>query len=299
MRISVVIPVYNAERYVESAVNSALQQKETAEVILIEDNSPDNALVICEKLSRDNPKVRLIRHRDGKNHGAGESRNLGIREAQFDHVAFLDADDYYLKNCFSKTVEVFNSDPTIDGVYAAVGVEFENEEAKRRYFLTHDEEIATVDEKATPENLFRYLVLGGAGYIHLNGLVVKKTGLIKVGLLPKLRLHQDMVLNIKLAAMLKLVAGEIHTPVSIRRIHLENRITDLKTDFSETYYRAAQYLLHWSKERNLSGEKMRIIRSYYWAHGFHFYRKAEKYPLNPLAIYYFAVSRLFGNRYRT
>lgn len=76
MKISVVIPVYNAEKYVESAVNSALQQKETAEVILVEDNSPDNALAICTKLSQDNPRVRLIRHSDGENHGAGESRNL-------------------------------------------------------------------------------------------------------------------------------------------------------------------------------------------------------------------------------
>lgn len=298
MKISVVIPVYNAERYLESAVTSALQQKETAEVILIEDNSPDNALAICEKLSHDNPRVRLIRHRDGENHGAGESRNLGIREAQFEYVAFLDADDYYLKNCFSKAVEVFNRDPTVDGVYSAVGVEFENEEAKRRYFLTHHEEIATVDEKVTPKELFCFLINGGAGYIHLNGLVVKKAGLLRVGLLPKLRLHQDMILTVKLAAKLKLAAGEIHTPVATRRIHLENRITDLKTDFSETNFRAAQYLFNWSKEQKLSVEKMRIVRSYYWAHGFRYYRKAKKYPLNPQAIYYYVILHLFGNKYR-
>lgn len=295
MKISVVIPVYNAERYVEYAVYSALKQKETAEVILIEDNSPDNALAICEKLSRNTPRVRLIRHSDGRNHGAGESRNLGIREAQFDYVAFLDADDYYLDNCFSKTIEVFKHDPTVDGVYSAVGVEFENDEAKRRYFLTHHEEIATVDEKVTPNELFRFLVMGGAGYIHLNGLVVKKAGLLQVGLLPKLRLHQDMALTVKLAAKLKLVAGEIHEPVSLRRIHLDNRITDLKTDFSETNFHAAQYLLNWSKEQNLSSEKQKIIQSYCWAHGYRYYRNIKRYPM---ALYYFAASRLLGNGYR-
>jgi glycosyltransferase involved in cell wall biosynthesis len=103
MDISVVIPVFNAERYVESAVESALRQKETAEVILVEDNSPDNALMICEQLSKLNPRVQLLRHSDGKNHGAGESRNLGIRAARSDYIAFLDADDYYLENCFSKS----------------------------------------------------------------------------------------------------------------------------------------------------------------------------------------------------
>ena len=117
MEISVVIPVYNAERYVVSAVDSALRQKETAEVILVEDNSPDNALEICKMLEKTHQRVRLLQHSDGKNHGAGESRNLGIRNARCEYVAFLDADDYYLEKCFSKATEVLESDAAIDGVY--------------------------------------------------------------------------------------------------------------------------------------------------------------------------------------
>ena len=153
MEISVIIPVFNAEKYVEYAVESALQQKETAEVILVEDNSPDNALRVCERLSKENPRVRVLRHSDGENHGAGESRNLGIRSARYNYVAFLDADDYYADNCFSKAAEVFRNDTTVDGVYSAVGAEFQNEEARRRYFATHADAVATVDRKATPENL--------------------------------------------------------------------------------------------------------------------------------------------------
>jgi len=290
MKISVVIPVYNAEKYVECAVDSALKQKEAAEIILVEDNSPDNALAICEKLSHDNPRVRLIRHHDGKNHGAGESRNLGLREAQYDHVAFLDADDYYLDNCFSKAVEVFNADPTVDGVYSAAGAEFENEEARRRYYATHVDDVATVDKKATPENLFRYLVLGGAGYIHLNGLVVKKAGLLKVGLLPQLRLHQDSVLTIKLAAMLKLVAGDVDNPVSIRRLHLDNRITNPETNFSETQLEAIKYLLHWSRAAHLPKEKQNIVRYEYWRFSYWHNKAARKYHR---ALYYYLMSHLF------
>jgi glycosyltransferase involved in cell wall biosynthesis len=292
MEISVVIPVFNAEKYVEYAVESALQQKETAEIILVEDSSPDNALRVCKQLSKNNPRVRLLRHSDGKNHGAGESRNLGIKNAQYDYVAFLDADDYYLENCFSKPAELLENDPNVDGVYGAVGVKFENEEAKRRYFLNHRDEIASIDEKVTPEELFRYLVWGGAGSIHLNGLVVRKAGLLKVGLLPQLRLHQDMVLTIKLAAMLKLVAGEIHTPVSIRRIHLDNRITNLKRNFSETQFKAYQYLLRWSKEEHLPKEKQSIIRNKYWKLG---YRSSKSTKTYHMAFYYYAVSHLFGS----
>jgi len=292
MEISVVIPVYNAEKYVEDAVVSALRQRQTAEVILVEDNSPDNALMICKRLAKEDPKVRVIRHSDGKNHGAGESRNLGIQSARYDYVAFLDADDYYVDNCFSAAEEVFGNDSTADGVYSAVGAEFENEEARRRYFATHVDEIATVDRKANPGNLFRFLVLGGAGYIHLNGLVIKKTGLLKVGLLPQLRLHQDMVLTIKLAAMLKLVAGDIDTPVSIRRLHLDNRITNLKTNFLETQFKAYRSLLRWSRKEHLPKEKQRIVRNKYWMLGYQYYKNARKYHI---AAYYYALSHVIGN----
>ncbi len=291
MEISVVIPVYNAEKYVESAVESALRQKEAAEIILVEDNSPDDALKICERLEKENSRVRVLKHSDGKNHGAGESRNLGIRSARYDYIAFLDADDYYNDDCFSKAVEVFGNDATVDGVYSAVGAEFENEEARRRYSATHVEDMATVDRKATPENLFRYLVLGGAGYIHLNGLVVTKAGLMKVGLLPQLRLHQDSVLTIKLAAMLKLVAGDIDNPVSIRRLHLDNRITDPKTNFSETQLKAQHYLLCWVKEARLPGEKQSIVRYEYWRLSYVHYRGIRKYHK---ALFYYALLRFFG-----
>ena len=57
MYVSVIIPVYNAEKYVTQAVESALSQPETAEVILIEDASPDKALQICQELAKKHSKV--------------------------------------------------------------------------------------------------------------------------------------------------------------------------------------------------------------------------------------------------
>lgn len=295
MEISVVIPVYNARKYVESAVVSALQQPETAEVILVEDNSPDNALEICQRLESEDARVRLFRHADGKNHGAGESRNLGIRNAGCDYIAFLDADDFYVDKRFARAAEILDNDPTIDGVYEAVGAEFENEEARRRYFSTHADEIATVDEEITPQELFRCLLVGGSGYFHLDGLVVKKSGLFKVGLLPRLRLHQDMILTIKLAAMLKLVAGDTVHPVALRRLHLENRITNPDTDFSATRFEAYGDLLRWSREVNLPRDQLRLVRNAHWKNGYGVYKRARKYPL---ALYYYILIRLFGNRGR-
>ena len=289
MEISVVIPVYNAEEYIESAVDSALKQKETAEVILVEDCSPDNALQICERLANTHARVQLYRHPNGENRGAGESRNLGIRKARFRTIAFLDADDYYLENCFSKAVEIFNNDATVDGVYSAAGAEFENEESRRRYFLTHKDEMAAVDEHVEPEDLFEKLITGGAGYIHLNALVVKKSALEEIGLFPDLRLHQDMVLTVKLAALSKLVAGDVKNPVSIRRLHMDNRITNLKTNFFKSSFLANQHLYRWAKEIKLDRAKQTIVRKRYWRRCLQYYKSTISYPQ---AFYYFSMLRL-------
>ena len=88
MRVSVIIPVYNAESYLRKAIESAVYLEEVGEVILIEDRSPDNALVLAKQLEQEFGKVKLFQHPDKKNHGAGASRNLGIQKASCAHIAF-------------------------------------------------------------------------------------------------------------------------------------------------------------------------------------------------------------------
>ncbi|MDQ0784192.1 glycosyltransferase family 2 protein [Chryseobacterium sp. W4I1] len=132
MKISVIIPVYNAEKYVTKAVNSVLQFDEVDEVILIEDGSPDHALTVCLELAQKHERVQLFQHSDKKNHGAGASRNLGIEKASGDFIAFLDADDYFLSNRFDAEKEHFkNSD--IEGVFNAIGTEFLTEKGREDF----------------------------------------------------------------------------------------------------------------------------------------------------------------------
>ena len=101
MTVSVVIPVYQAAAFVEQAVESALAQPETGEVLLVEDGSGDGSLAECERLAAGDGRVRLLRHPNGENRGAGASRNLGIEQSTCPLVAFLDADDYYLLGRFA------------------------------------------------------------------------------------------------------------------------------------------------------------------------------------------------------
>ena len=294
MKISVVIPVYNAEKYVESAVESALQQKECGEVILVEDQSPDNALEVCKALARRYDKVKLYRHEDGKNHGAGISRNLGIKKARYDYVAFLDADDFFLPNRFVKAVEIFSKNPSVEGVYEAVGCEFENEEARSRYFATHSNELATITKEVEPEKLFYYMISGKYGYMHLDGFVSKKEALLKVGMFPALRLHQDTVFFFKLAALCILLPGEIEKPVSLRRLHLQNRITNLNKNFSKTRLLSYECLANWMTEINVDVNKLKLVKTRCYKQKYRLFKQERNYIT---AILYYLYYQLFFKYY--
>src|SRR6478735_3013546 len=94
-KVSVIVPVYNAAPYVEEAVRSAVSLPEVGEVILVEDGSADNGLEVCKILVQHYANVKLFQHEDGKNRGAGESRNLALKHSRFPYIAFLDADDIF------------------------------------------------------------------------------------------------------------------------------------------------------------------------------------------------------------
>jgi glycosyltransferase involved in cell wall biosynthesis len=115
LSVSVIIPVYNAAAYVNKAVESALMQPEVAEILLIEDGSTDNSLAICKTIAEKNDKVKLLFHKNNTNKGAGESRNLGVKNAKSDFIAFLDADDYFLPGRFEAEKKMF-TDENVDGV---------------------------------------------------------------------------------------------------------------------------------------------------------------------------------------
>lgn len=100
VKISVIIPVYNAELYLEQCIKSVMYQTlEDIEIILLDDGSTDNSSNICYKLSKLDKRIRFF---SNKNIGQGLERNLGIRYAKGEYVAFLDSDDMYRKNMLEK-----------------------------------------------------------------------------------------------------------------------------------------------------------------------------------------------------
>ncbi len=226
--VSVVIPVYNAASYVRQAVESALAQPEVREVLLVEDGSPDNALAVCQELAAQNPQVVLLRHPNGENRGAGASRNLGMRSAACDFLAFLDADDYYLPGRFALDAQIFAKDALCEGVYHAVEMYVQDSQGLNRWNEAGKsrERIQTISADIPPEALADALLQGGRGYFHIDALTIRRFVLDKAGLMREdLRLHQDTEWILRVAMSARLLPGNLQEPVARWRVHSQNRIS--------------------------------------------------------------------------
>jgi len=98
MKLSIIIPCYNVEKYVSKTIESVLRQDfDDYEIILIDDGSTDNTLQILHEYSNKNRKVKVYSKTNG---GVSSARNYGLLKAQNDYVIFLDSDDYLEKGLF-------------------------------------------------------------------------------------------------------------------------------------------------------------------------------------------------------
>ena len=100
MLVSIIIPVYNAEKYLKNCVDSVLKQTYSdIEVILVNDGSVDLSGQICDEYSKKDNRVRVIHTENG---GVSVARNIGIDASKGDLIAFVDADDYISKTMIEK-----------------------------------------------------------------------------------------------------------------------------------------------------------------------------------------------------
>ena len=96
IKVSVVVPVYNAEKYLAKSIESMLSQSlREIELILVNDGSKDNSLAICQEYAKKDRRVTVI---DKKNEGACIARNTGIALAKGKYIQLVDADDYIENN---------------------------------------------------------------------------------------------------------------------------------------------------------------------------------------------------------
>lgn len=98
VKLSIIIPIYNVEQYIEKCINSVYKQgmlENEFEVVIVDDESPDNSLAIAKNHANKHTNITVISQ---SNKGLGGARNTGIKNAKGTYLLFLDSDDYILPN---------------------------------------------------------------------------------------------------------------------------------------------------------------------------------------------------------
>lgn len=101
--ISVIVPVYNVESYLEQCVNSIRSQTyKNLEILLVDDGSKDGSATICDEFAKKDERIRVIHKENG---GVSSARNIGLDHARGEYIAFVDGDDYIDDTMYEKLAE--------------------------------------------------------------------------------------------------------------------------------------------------------------------------------------------------
>ncbi len=136
-KISIIIPVYNVEKYIERCVGSLISQTlDELEIILVDDSSTDSSLEICKRLAESDSRIRVI-HKE--NEGAGKARNAALEIARGEYIGFVDSDDFVEPDMFKtlyEKAEKYGSDLVMSGVLFVNGNMFskKGERVSKSYF---------------------------------------------------------------------------------------------------------------------------------------------------------------------
>ncbi len=125
-QLSIIIPMYNVAQYLETCIASVYNQgieENDFEVILIDDESPDNSLEVAQKLTQDKTNVVIISQ---KNKGLGGARNTGIEASIGNYILFLDSDDWYLPRSLSKIITIAETNKLDILEFGAEGIDANN-----------------------------------------------------------------------------------------------------------------------------------------------------------------------------
>jgi glycosyltransferase involved in cell wall biosynthesis len=245
-KVSVIIPVYNAEKFLSETIESVIAQTYPDwEIIAVDDGSTDRSLEILRKYEQRLPsKIHVITQR---NSGVSIARNNAIAIAKGEYIAFLDHDDLWLPEKLEKQVELLDSNKELGLVYSDSYIIIDEE---------GDFEKNTYSQNIKP---FRGNVLNEllyANFIPLLTAIIRKEVLNKVGMFnPKYKICEEYDLFLKIAEYYPV--DFIEQPLAKYRVHDENFSRNIEILVNENF----QIIEYWSnKSKNKNFSRGRIKR---------------------------------------
>lgn len=153
MKLSIIIPVYNVEKYIGRCLDSVFSQREVnigddVEIIIVNDGTPDNSISIVEGFAARHKNLRIINQ---ENQGLSAARNTGLAAANGDYVWFVDSDDWLLPNAFNYVLSEIQANPDID-VFATILMQQREETGKSFIEYSPKMDVTTGKEYMFAEN---------------------------------------------------------------------------------------------------------------------------------------------------
>lgn len=237
MNISIIIPVFNGEKYIERCIASIEQEKKYSkniDVIVVDDGSTDNTYTISESLTRKYDNVRVFHKENG---GVSSARNYGLTVAHGDFILFVDADDTLEENAI---LSIVNEMDKYDADYYLFSF---NKETKRNFIMQqhYRDEGKTVDVEIAYENFFfdgnngPWSKLFKLSIIRQNELFFDET----------LKIHEDVVFCMRYLECCRSVRysdKSIYTYKYNESGAVRNHKLEYISNYSEVYYIWKNYL---------------------------------------------------------
>lgn len=215
--ISVIIPLYNHERYISSTLYSVLSQHYPArEIIVVDDGSSDDGMHVVQTLAQNRPEIIYWKH---SNRGAHNTINAAIHRSSSDLVSILNSDDIYHPERLKDVAASFAQDPDLDAV--ATGMDFINGEGAPVPFEWYDQ---AIDYHRNSDDLGKTLVNGNI-FVTTSNLVVKRSVFEKIGHFSDLRYAHDLDFFLRLVSegrKIQILPRELMS----YRIHATNTISE-------------------------------------------------------------------------
>lgn len=163
--ISVIVPIYNTEKYLDECIGSIVNQTySNLEILLINDGSTDNSLGICKKWARKDSRIKIISH---VNVGLVRTRNIGLENATGEYISFIDSDDYVSKKLYESAICPFKNEDIDIVIFNVWRVD------NRGNFLKATEKIEENKQLSSKEAL-KKIVVGDLNNYYCNKIFKRK-----------------------------------------------------------------------------------------------------------------------------
>lgn len=216
-RVSIIIPCFNAEKYLSDTLKSCLHQTySNTEVIVVDDGSTDSSLEVARGFCSSHSALRVI-HTD--NHGQCSARNTGLEAAQGEYVKFLDSDDLLLPYSIKNEVELVTSQQADLSIIGEIGFHDLDSDGTRKQFQ-QDETILLSDAACYPT----FLECIEAVSSSYNSILIHKEKVSRVqGFDTSLRAAEEINLHLKLATQFPDLKAVSHPKtLLLKRLHSDS-----------------------------------------------------------------------------